>query len=688
MRKKTKILAFICFVFFLALLLFLLLSKNERRGLKTAYACLIKPERSNYSSSEGESLRVKLKIKNTGRVSWSSRGKNPVLLSYHILSEEKKMLKFENRRYTLAKKVRAGEETEVSVSIKSPLEEGKYFIEFDLVREGISWFKDYGSKTATAFLEVKKSLFLEDLPLLSIKEVKQTNFQSTRNEFNRIKKLIRLTLFKNEISFEGKTGNVFGFKGGEDYPQVWLRDSNTIIPVSRYFYDIRFLSTWLEEHLAHQKEDGSLEDWIDGEGNSEKNTTETDQETSAVQAAYQIFELAGREWLVKKIRGIEVVERLEKALLFVLHSRYDKDYGLITGAHTADWGDIDFMRKDEQALDVNESTHWTADIYDQSMFYKACIDLSELFESLDKENKAIFWRQWANSIKINTNKWLWMEEKGYYRIHLHLDRLVHDFDEDDIFATGGNTQAVLSGIADKEKVRRIIETALKRQKEYGLSTLSGTLLPPYPAGFFKHPLMDAPFEYQNGAQWDWFGGRLVLAMFENGFSQVAREKLLEIATKNLNNRGFFEWDNREGVGWGSDFYCGSAASIGRALFEGYFGIKIGRKNMSLEPKLGKDSGKIAVLIPANNLFFAYEYEFEQEAKKLTMKFNSNHEKRGKIKILNPWPDLFKNENDLKINLLLKLNGKRIDFTSETLNRDLFITLDTDFIEKTLELEIY
>ncbi len=147
----------------------------------------------------------------------------------------------------------------------------------------------------------------------------------------------------------------------------------------------------------------------------------------------------------------------------------------------------------------------------------------------------------------------------------------------------------------------------QRQETYDVSTISGTLLPPYPKNFFKHPLLDDPYEYQNGAQWDWFGARLIYAMFQHGFSQTAKEKWLEIIQKNVDNRGFFEWDNKEGVGLGSDFYAGSAGSMGKALFEGYFGINLRHNHLSIEPKLGKESGNIYVYQPASDLFVAYEY---------------------------------------------------------------------------------
>jgi len=52
-----------------------------------------------------------------------------------------------------------------------------------------------------------------------------------------------------------------------------------------------------------------------------------------------------------------------------------------------------------------------------------------------------FWEEKARSIKDNTNKWLWQEEKGFYKVHEHLDSLRHDFDEKNMFVMGGNTAA-------------------------------------------------------------------------------------------------------------------------------------------------------------------------------------------------------------------------------------------------------
>ena len=643
--------------------------QDGRSQVNADFNSMIEPEQRYLTAQVGDRVPFRLQIKNGGKKAWSSEGEYPCFLSYHLyLRENYRTVRFDNRRFPLPNVIEPGQTFDMPITLRAPIEAQRYIIMFDMVREGQSWFRDYGSRTAVIGFDVTEKEWPED----------NTKIHSSQQEIDKILKLIRLTLHQNEVRFSGKTGKISGFAAGVDYPQIWLRDANTILPASRYFYDRSFLASWLEEHLAFQKENGSLEDWIDSRGKSDKNTTETDQESSAVQTAFQIFNLLGSQWLGKPIDGIRIIDRLDTALEFVCDSRWNEEFGLVTGAHTADWGDVDLVDSDQKAIYVDERTHWTADIYDQSMFFEACLNLAEMWDALGEKNRMAFWKETARSIKDNTNKWLWQEDKGFYRVHIHLDDLEHEFDEDDMFAMGENTVAINSSLADAEKSRRIIQEALKRQETYDVSTISGTLLPPYPKNFFEHPLLDDPYEYQNGAQWDWFGARLIFAMFQNGFSQTAKEKWLEIIQKNVDNRGFFEWDNKEGVGLGSDFYAGTAGSMGKALFEGYFGINLRHNHLSIEPKLGKESGNIHVYQPANDVFVAYDYAFDENDDKLSLKYNSNFPHKGMLKILIPWSEETDKKEWLKRNFEVQIDGKLTDFKLETINNDSFVVIDTDF----------
>jgi len=645
------------------------------------YSCKLSSKTKLIQSQEGRSYSLSIRLKNTGQKTWQSEGPYPVLLSYHLMDSTGHCLQYDNRRYSLSQRIEPKDSITLPVTVKIPLQTGNFILVFDLVREGKAWFEDYGSKPLQIELEISPNNWTDFKDQKILSPGSYTYFKSVHPVLNDIYTLIRLTLEENAITFRGRSGLVSGFAAGSDYPQFWLRDAQTILMVSKYFYDHDYLASWIEEHLFFQSKDGSLSDWINIRGQSDKNTTETDQEASAVLAAGQVFDLIGTEWLEKDINGETLISRLERALGYVLSHSLDPDTGLLKGAHTADWGDVDLVDQDQKAVYTDEKTRWTSDIYDQSMFYSASLELCRMLSALGEDEKAVNWKNRAASLRLNTDKYLWQESKGYYRIHRHLTPLDHDFDEDAMFALGGNTLAVLSGIADRKKTSLIIQEALERQNQFQMSTISATLLPPYPKNTFRHPLMDDPYEYQNGAQWDWFGGRLITAMFQNGFSLEARDKLLEIAEKNRENRGFYEWDTRDGVGKGSDLFCGSAGVLGQAVIEGYYGVSITRTGVRLSPKLGQDPGKIHVFVPALKKFLAYEYRFDSEGKKIIMDINSDHEASGIIRVLSPWGKTKKEA------LSVLLNGKKTNFRFEHFLDDVYIVFETGFSGLHIEISL-
>jgi hypothetical protein len=651
--------------------------KTEGRAGANDYSARIMCSLSGLRAFEGGMAEVDLRLKNSGKQEWSSQAQNPCLISYHLLDEAGEVLKFDNARTALPHAVRPGEEISVAIRVKAPLKKGNYRLEFDLLREGLAWFKDSGSPTLVIPLQV------EEKPWGG-----ETKAESSIPEFMELQKLIRLTLDNDVVEFQGRTGRVSGFMAGAGYPQVWLRDAATIIPASRFFYPDAFLVSWLEEHLAFQKDDGGLEDWIDSRGRSDKNTVETDQEASAVHSAYQIFLLKGKGWLEKKVGGEVVIGRLEKAIEFLFHNRFDRERGLITGAHTADWGDVDPEDADQKAIYVDEKTRWTADIYDQSMVYESCRELAAMFSALGIQEKADFWLRKAAALRKAADRHLWQEDKGFYRVHIHLDPFPHNFDEDGMFAMGGNAQAIISGLAGPERAGRIIQTALERQDEFRVSSISGSLLPPYPAGFFRHPAMDEPYEYQNGGQWDWFGGRLILAMFDNGYSAQAREKLIEIIRKNILNGGLFEWDTKDGAGRGSDDYAGSAGSLARALFEGYFGFKLGEKSLILEPKLGVDETRIRLHLPASGLALSYEYRPVRPENKIVLSYESNYSGPGEVRMLVPWAFFGAADREAGKKILeVRRDGASCPFRWVSRNQDDFIVVDTDLRKHSLMIAL-
>lgn len=176
-----------------------------------------------------------------------------------------------------------------------------------------------------------------------------------------------------------------GFTAGDGYPQVWIRDLNTFIETACDVYDPSVIREKLLVFFSMQQPDSQIVDgyvlkghvsWYDPNIYTSvndtihvgfKNTVETDQETSLVQAIGKYIQKTGdRSILDEMIAGYTVRERLSMAIGYLLKHRYSERYGLLTGATTQDWGDCQV--EGGTVVDIDEKTHWAIDIYDNAMF--------------------------------------------------------------------------------------------------------------------------------------------------------------------------------------------------------------------------------------------------------------------------------------------------------------------------------
>jgi hypothetical protein len=473
--------------------------------------------------------------------------------------------------------------------------------------------------------------------------------------------LLRATLEANRREFRGRTGLVRGFGAGTLYPQVWIRDSATLIPLSRYLYPRAHVASWIEEHLAHQRADGAVNDWVAagpaerftadaphasevyrGAGvvlTADRNTSESDQESSAVDAAAQVYAITGdRAWLRRPVAGRPMLDRLDAALEFVRAHRWDGGRGLVTAAFTADWGDVTPAYPDQRAIYRDEHTPVVASLYASALFAGAQRALGALHRAAGDEQGARKWEERAGQTGEAIDRHLWQRERGFFRLHVLLSWPGPGrppADDDDRFALGGNAVALLHGLGDEDRVRRVVAVAAERGRAERLSTVSGVLLPPYPAGFFRHPILREPYAYQNGGEWDWFGGRLLLAAFEGGQAQAARRELRRIAAQAVRNRGLFEWSTRDGQGRGSAHYAGSAGALGAAALAGLYGIDLRHDGLALRVRLGDLSGRVHVVEPATGASVAYEYACDAARRVATLRYRASLPGTGTVEVLLP-----------------------------------------------------
>jgi hypothetical protein len=513
----------------------------------------------------------------------------------------------------------------------------------------------------------------------------------------------RPVLEANKKTFTGQTGTVQGFGAGSAYPQMWLRDSATILPATRYLYPPAYLTSWLEEHLSHQQPNGALWDWIAAGApaqfttnapratqvyaagavilSADKNTTVADQESSAVDGAWRVYQITGdRSWLAKPIGGQALVDRLDGALGYVERERFDAGIGLVTSAFTADWGDVSPTYADQRAIYLDDATTVVAGLYANAFFARAAEELAELQDAAASPARAQHWRELAASVRAAIDRQLWSEPAGFYRLH----RVVvargdaGTFDDSGTFALGGNTLAALYGPADASRAGRILAAAEARRRELGLASVAAVLMPAYPTGFFLHPILRDAYSYQNGGQWDWWSGRFLLAQFARGRAQAASEGLRAVARRVADSGGLYEWHALDGSGQGSSSYAGNAGALSAAIYEGLFGLASNASGLAITVRLGTSAGGVTACEPTSGRELSYEYDYVAGERRATLRYSSNAPGRGRLAVRLPEPGA---------PATLLVDGQPAAFETETLGEDEYVFLTTDWAAHRLELQL-
>lgn len=103
------------------------------------------------TTEKGQNIMINAVIKNKMYYVMSST--ENYFLSYHISKESGELHSYENPR-TAIEKIKPGTASEVTIQIQAPLEEGKYVLEIDIVKEGEYWFSDRGERTGIIYLTV------------------------------------------------------------------------------------------------------------------------------------------------------------------------------------------------------------------------------------------------------------------------------------------------------------------------------------------------------------------------------------------------------------------------------------------------------------------------------------------------------------------------------------------------------
>jgi len=390
----------------------------------------------------------------------------------------------------------------------------------------------------------------------------------TRNEYFPLVKAKALEVMKT------------GFNAGDGYREVWIRDYNTFIELALQVFPKEEVKENLLVFFRMQGEDGNIIDGFTpaekiGKGETDfsysklepryaahKNTVETDQESSLVQAVYKYIQLTGDSTILgEKIGDKSVSERLEWSMDFLMNQRFNPKYGLIIGATTADWGDV--QPEHGWGVDLDNNTHKAIDIYDNAMFVIALNNLVEMIPATRQK-----WSPIRESIAKNCRKLLWDNEKQKFIPHIYLENgspFPADFNENEIYYFGGTAIAIEAGLLSKEEIKTSLDEMIKRVKEAGAPSIGLTLYPPYPEGYFVNKIMNPVYSYQNGGDWTWFGGRMIQQLIKYGFVQEAYEQVQPMMKRVIDNNGFYEWYSVDNKPRGSGTFRGEAGVLYTAI---------------------------------------------------------------------------------------------------------------------------
>lgn len=367
-----------------------------------------------------------------------------------------------------------------------------------------------------------------------------------------------------------------GFNAGSGYGEVWIRDFNTFIQLSCKLMPRDSIKDRLRIFFQMQGDDGNIVDGYIPRKKADvgydyiysknapgfaghKNTVETDQETSLIQAVYKYVEATkDNEFLSEIIDGKSVQTRMSDALQFLMNKRYSTKYGLIYGATTVDWGDV--QPETPWGVVMDSSSHPAIDIYDNAMLVIALNNYIELFPNHNQ------WIRVREKIKKNIMKYLWDNKQQKFIPHIYLkgSPFPASFNENEINYHGGTAIAIEAGLLNKKEIQTVNEQMLRDVKSSGAMSIGLTVYPPYPQGFFKNKGM-YPYGYQNGGDWTWFGARMITQLVRYGFIKEAYQEIRPMIDRVISNNGFYEWYTVDGKPAGSGNFRGSAGVLYTAI---------------------------------------------------------------------------------------------------------------------------
>lgn len=407
-----------------------------------------------------------------------------------------------------------------------------------------------------------------------------------------------LSATARELPWHGRT--IKGNSAGALYAPIFVRDMATIQPIIPYFLPRDFMRTPAEGFLASQDRfgtsNGAVAATLNAQGSVDKATVVSDEETSAVHAAYAYYRaFGGTDWLRSDVDGRQVIDRLGDALGYLWTNRRWSDGSLLYRGHTTDWGDVK-RRAGAEPTDLETGDGLTISPFDQAWHFRALHDYASMLDAVGRTSEAENQRERAAQVQAETHALLWQASRGHYRVHAHATDWTDPFDEDAVIPIS-SVLSIYAGIASPQQVIPIFESTARAETDAGTNRAGLTLSPPYPDDFFQSRRM-AGGEYQNGAVWDWWGGLQIVSEFEHGQADRGIGHLEAVARAWESVDGVHEWFHIPSQsGQGSTQFAGAAATMAQAVIRGLFGLDVATDAYRVTSRLGGYSGGLRAVRP-------------------------------------------------------------------------------------------
>lgn len=131
------------------------LAEPDRRGHPCRADISVDPVRATLKP--GERLTVRAKVTNTSGFPWLAKDDESsgcFRLGNHWLDRTGHMIIMDDGRRAIPGDVAPGQSIELAFDVTTPSETGYYLLELDMVQEGFSWFRDFGSPTFRQLVRV------------------------------------------------------------------------------------------------------------------------------------------------------------------------------------------------------------------------------------------------------------------------------------------------------------------------------------------------------------------------------------------------------------------------------------------------------------------------------------------------------------------------------------------------------